>query len=144
MTTNLADAMNGRRRRPSVLEPQPPPPPPWDLSMVNLPRWLMPMIRDLMEVAERSFGPRSGIAKKIFVEQGLHSALAMHATSDPEDFAPQEFRGDLVGILIEGVWGLQFRRPRVPKSGLKEALDKMKEAGFRLSKAPDQGFLPPA
>lgn len=148
MSKDLTDAILGRprRRRPKLtlvsgLEAEPPPPPPpWDLSMIRLPRWFMPMLRDLMEVAERSFGPGNGYRKQRWVCGALKTALIWDLEHEPTDFAPLEYQDDLIDLLIAGVADLQFWDR--PKGGaLAQALATLK-AGGRLRRVPDNDSAP--
>ncbi len=118
----------------SALEAEPPPPPPWDLSMVRLPRWFMPMLRDLMEVAERTFGPSSGQAKRYWVLDAARDALGSRPNYDADDFSPAEFQRELVSLLIEGIWSLEFRPPPPPPGALTEALAKLKALGGKITR----------
>ena len=125
----------------STLEAEPPPPPPWDLSMIRLPRWFMPMLRDLMEVAERTFGPSSGQAKRYWVLDAARDALGSRPNYDAEDFSPREFQRELVSLLIEGIWSLHFRTR--PKSELAQAIEKMGRMSGRLALERDEGSRQP-
>lgn len=125
----------------SALEAEPPPPPPWDLSMVRLPRWFTPTLRDLMEVAERTFGRCTGATKRRWVCEAMLSALASDLGSEPSDFSPPEYSGDLINVLIEGVWGLHFRLR--PKSELARAIEKMGRMSGRLALERDEGSREP-
>lgn len=136
MSKDLTDAILGRprRRRPKLTvvsgqEAEPPPPPPWDLSKIRLPDWFMPMLRDLMEVAERTFGPGNGHRKRRWVGTALQSALIWDLEREPEDFAPPEYQVDLIRLLIEGVWALQFRDRPKGNGALAAALATLKASG---------------
>jgi len=141
----MATPIRPRTLRGVVSLPEPLPPsfmePPLDLSTVEIPHWLMPTLRDLMDVAERTF-PGLGRVKKAWVRQALLDAFSARELDHLEpELAPGPFRASLLDILIEGVWALHFRHPR-PKSVLSEALARLKDVGGKLAAARDQGFVP--
>lgn len=140
MNPNLPGGANYRRA--STLAAEPPSPPPWDLSMVDLPPWFWPLLRDLMELAERTFGPESGPYKHDFVATALLRALEIHPCSDLEDLGPESVRDDLLAVFIRGVCALQFQRPPTPKSTFEVLVERLRDANGRLSAARQQGFIP--
>jgi hypothetical protein len=140
MNPNLPGGANYRRS--ATLTVEPPPPPPWDLSMVDLPPWFWPLLRDLMELAERTFGPESGPYKHDFVATALLRALETHPCSDLEDLGPEDVRDDLLAMFIRGVCALQFPRPRTSTSALQMAVDRLREASGHLAEARERGFIP--
>ncbi len=111
-----------------------PPEPGCDLAAVTIPDWLMPAVRDLMEVAERTL-PEQGPFKKLWVRRALLDAFAAREQDHPDfELAPTAFRADLIDILIEAVWGLQLGERRGSGTLLAEALGKVKDLGRRLSR----------
>lgn len=145
MSEALTAAIEGRprRRQSASLGPEfPPPPPPWYLSMIRLPPWFAPALRDLMEVAERTFGRDSGPEKKRWVREAMLNALVLDLGAEPDDFAPVEFRADLVDLLIEGLWSLQFRDRPEAGGHLTTAIAKLKALGGTLRAAQESRLHP--
>lgn len=110
-----------RRAPPSPFRVEPPPeldeivvPPEIDLHDVRLPRWLMPLIRDQMLVAERTFPAKTGWMKKAWVGgSAQHVFTFRELDGQPCAFPPDPLRSGLIDVLIESVWSLEFRVPRV-------------------------------
>lgn len=89
-------------------------PPELDLRGVHLPRWLMPLIRDQMTVAEQRHPRNSGWMKKSWVSSSVeHFLFQRELEGQPLAFPPEPHRRGLIDILIESVWALEFRVPRV-------------------------------
>ena len=89
-------------------------PPAIDLSDLRLPKWLMPLIRDQMLVAERTFPAKAGWMKKAWVGGAVqHIFTFRELDGQPCAFPPDPLRSGLVDVLIESVWSLEFRVPRV-------------------------------
>ncbi len=90
--------------------PEPEPEPGFELSSVTLPPWLMPTLRDLMQVAERTFGYATGESKKRWVREALLDiVLQRERYEDVPAFAPESHQRSLLDLLIEGVWSLHFQ-----------------------------------
>lgn len=107
--------------RPRTVETLPAPvaeipadPPEIELHDLHLPRWLMPLIRDQMTVAERAFPRNSGWMKKSWVASAVDHYFAFRELGDqPLPFPDGDARRGIIDVLIESVWALEFREPRV-------------------------------
>ncbi len=89
-------------------------PPAIDLPDLRLPKWLMPLIRDQMLVAERTFPAKAGWMKKAWVAGSVqHIFTFRELDGQPCAFPPDPLRTGLIDVLIESVWSLEFRVPRV-------------------------------
>ena len=106
-----------------------------DLSTVTLPDWLTPILRDLMETAQRTFGRHTGSFKKAWVRDAMLNALDTLESLDRESLCvPHPHREAILDMLIEAVWSLHFQR-KEPTSGLLEAaIGKLRRASGGLGR----------
>lgn len=91
-----------------------------DISQINLPKWLMPTARNLMDMAEELFGPGTGASKKAWVRNALLDAARAVDIAAVPDWIENPAKTVLVDFLIEVVWGLHFQGPdlgRLIRSG---------------------------
>lgn len=82
---------------------------PLNLDTLALPTWLLPTVRDLMNLAERMLGNGTGPAKKRWVKAAMLDALRAVDVPGVPNWIEEPTKEALVGFLIEVVWALHFQ-----------------------------------
>jgi hypothetical protein len=82
---------------------------PLNLDTLALPTWLLPTVRDLMTLADRMLGSRTGPAKKRWVTAAMLDALRAIDVPGVPSWIEEPAKEALVAFLIEVVWSLHFQ-----------------------------------
>lgn len=106
-----------------------------DISSITLPEWLTPILRDLMETAQRTFGRHTGSFKKAWVRDAMLNALDTLESLNRESFCvPHPHREAILDMLIEAIWSLHFKREEPTNGQLAAALGKLRRASGGLGR----------
>lgn len=87
-----------------------------DITKIKLASGLMPTIRNLMDLAEDTFGPKQGAKKRAWVTKALlELADQVDIPLIPAE-VEHHLKEALIGLLIEALWGALFQAPRLRPS----------------------------